>query len=1279
MRNGLWMGLLAASLMGHSAQTQALQWGEEYAKRIKATEAISPLGDDVFGDRINLFNGTASFSVTDISLPGNSALPVELVRSYDTQDVTSQRPIGVWDLDIPRLSGVHPDRPSMGYWGPPERCSTVAAPPSFGTSPNIFAARDFWSGNRLSTPRGGGDLLTITSDPKLVKPTFAAPVKWHTKDGWFFSCLSALQSGQPGEGFIGHAPDGAKYHFDWMVARDYNGISRKDPSVLHPAYMERKSVRLYPTLIEDRFGNWVRYEWSGGRLDRIHANDGREITLAYAADNGRLVSASAHGRTWTYEYDAAKISLVSVLNPDGSRWRYAFQGPGALNRIQYVPDPDNPGLFVRDDTLYCWPTNEMKPLAAGLTITHPSGAIAQFNFAPMRHGRTHVNFLCMDGIDDDWRTDYNYHAITHDVMSLQSKRITGPGLVEGIHTYSYTSLEGGYRPVDPVTDELTGATPPPHYKYVTVTEPDGTQIVNKFGKDYDLNEGQLLQVDVRKAGSTYRTTVNTYVTETQALGLPFPENVGSNLVWSSDPLTGAVRPVKTSVITENGATYTSTTNTFDAHARSLSVTKSSSPGYGKTDVTAYYDDRAKWLLGQIDTVKDQETSLLEVDNAYDATTAQLTSTKRFGKLQAGYTYHTNAAFKGQLATVTDGRDNETYLTTYKRGIPQAIFHAYGSDEQTVERAVVDDLGQIESTTDENGYVTGYEYDPMGRLKKITYPTGDSTAWNATTISFAPSPAQYGLPAGHWRQIVATGNARKITNYDALWRPRLTREYDTADPEGTARFTVRCYDHEGRETFVSNPRVGVENISCNLTGTRTTYDAIGRARKIEQDSELGVLTTSIDYLSGSAGSYKRIINPRNHLTRIWYQAYDTPSEDWPVKITAPESLTTEITRDDFGKPLTIYRSGTYDGATVQQTRRYVYRPDFNHELCKIIEAETGTLVLGYDEAGNLLWSTAGTNLTSPTECNLVDAAYFYPRIDRSYDAHNRLKSVSYPDGIQNLGYTYWPDGALKTVSAGDITQTYSYNKRRLLTNEHLGWNEVDWNLTWGHDTNGHVNELTYPDGEQLTYSNNALGQARQVASAARDYATGITYHPNGAVKGFTYANRFVHSTTLNTRGLPARINDVYGSSEPLDMSYAYDANGNVADILDNAPGGVQDRGMGYDGLDRLTQVEAPDLWGSAIYRYDPVDNLRQAKLGSRDYRYTYSSGRLSSLRDPAGALIHGYGYDARGNRTARTGQAPQTYTFDAANRLRAADGVASYVYDGHGRRVRSYYHPDSYSF
>jgi hypothetical protein len=80
-------------------------------------------------------------------------------------------------------------------------------------------------------------------------------------------------------------------------------------------------------------------------------------------------------------------------------------------------------------------------------------------------------------------------------------------------------------------------------------------------------------------------------------------------------------------------------------------------------------------------------------------------------------------------------------------------------------------------------------------------------------------------------------------------------------------------------------------------------------------------------------------------------------------------------------------------------------------------------------------------------------------------------------------------------------------------------------------------LAYPGGPTVTYTPNALGQATQAAP----YASNASYHPNGAIAGYTLLNGIVHTSTQNTRGLPALWRD----AGVVQDAYAFDANANVA--------------------------------------------------------------------------------------------------------------------------------------
>ncbi|MEA5668066.1 RHS repeat protein [Stenotrophomonas sp. MH1] len=671
------------------------------------------------------------------------------------------------------------------------------------------------------------------------------------------------------------------------------------------------------------------------------------------------------------------------------------------------------------------------------------------------------------------------------------------------------------------------------------------------------------------------------------------------------------------------------------------------------EVVTYYDNTSQWVLGQV--ASRSVDGVVAEQTAHDAITGLPLQHWSFGKLRQTVTYHAD----GTVATVKDGKNNVTTLSSWKYGIPQSISYADG----TSQSATVNNNGWITQVIDQSGYATSYGYDVMGHLASISYPAGDTVAWTPLSQSFVQvQTSEYGIPAGHWRQTVSTGAGTKITYFDALWRPLLVSEYDATSAASTQRFVGYEYDHDGRVVFSSYPSVS----SNPDKGVWNTYDALGRQKSSSQDSEHGLLTTTTSYLSDATGAYTLVTVPSGAQTRTWYQMFDQPAYDAPVRIAQPEGSLTTITRDVFGKPISITR-GSNDG-TVQATRSYRYNT--YQELCASVEPETGATLLGYDAAGNLSWSAAG--LPAATLCHATGATTTIQprRVDRTYDSRNHLTSLSFPDGNGNQTWTYTPDGKPSQIITQDVASstqsinTYTYNKRRLLTAETVGQTGgYSWALGYGYDANGALAGVRYPSGLYVDYAPNALGQP----SRAGSYATGVSYHPNGGMSQFVYGNGIVHTMQQNGRQLPARVKD----GTALDTSYSYDATGNVTQIAD-ALDSTRTRSMSYDGLDRLAQATSPSFGGGGqvSYSYDALDNLRTTKLaGVKQYNYWYdAANRLSNIVNDAGATVIGFAYDTQGNLANKNGQ---TFQFDYGNRLRNAVGKETYRYDGHGRRVVSW--------
>lgn len=1234
----------------------------EYEKRMRGAEQVGALKSDLFGDNVSLYNGATEFSVVDIDLPGNGGLPVQLRRRLKVEPKKTGFPssgeqflggFGWWDLDVPYLSGTFP---AGSKWdtgvaaGQPtatNRCSDQWWYPRTPTTP--FSLKDIWSGVRMHLPGEGDREVLANIEAGNKRPSDGATYPWSARDFYSFKCKAATANGYPGEGFIAVAPDGTQITFDVGIERAGGTVHKAG----HAAY--RTKVFLMASQVRDRFGNWVNYTYSGDKLTRISASDGREIVIAWEGDN--VILATANGRRWTYDYGSGE--LASVTLPDSSRWTYSYAGD-LWPRYEELDA----------ETLNC-PEPEISTVYTDgrqftLTATHPSGATGTFAFAYRRHHRMGTpSSACVVVIPSSngnpavkalGTPDY------FDVYSLGSKTITGPALATQQWQYNYEDVGSGRVGVTPCTSCRPD-------KRVHITQPDGNVIDYSFGTVYMINDGRLLATRTRRPdGSIIKEEVNSYVSDQEAATLPIQQSYG-NSFGGDDPVNTNIRPVKSVVISQDGTipepdsagvpattTFASATNSFDVFARPLSVTKSSSLGYSRTEATAYYDDLSRWVLGQaqsVTCVAPASCANLVISRIdYDPNTALPLRAYSYGRLQQALTYNAD----GTVASVTDGNNNLTTLSNWKRGIPQLIRYA----DATMQSATVDDNGWIASIIDANGYVTGYGYDSMGRLANIAYPTGDAVAWNATTQSFAPSAASYyGLPAGYWIQTTATGNGRRMIHFDALWRPVVEESYDSADVANTRSFVVKRYDEQGRLAFQSYP-VGTlgSYADAGLKGVATRYDVLGRVVQTTQDSELGPLTTITEYLPDFR---TRATDRRGWQTTTRYMAWDQPSMDLPVSIAQPEDAFTDIVRDAFGKPISIRRHNAAD--TVSLTRSYVY--DGHQQLCKSIEPETGSTVMAYDAAGNLAWSANGQDLPSTVACD-TGSVPLVQRVTRGYDARNRVINLIFPDNLGNTTTTYASDGLVASLQvdngAGNAVITdYAYNRRRLLTGERLRLDTIDWSLGHTYNSDGHLAASSYPDGLSVAYAPNGLGQPTR----AGDYASGVTYYPNGAISGFTYGNGIVHTMMQNARQLPERSRD----GGALDDSYDYDQNGNVLAISDGLPGGRGNRDMSYDGLNRLTATVSPMFAEGTLYSYDALDNLTRVKAPGRDHLYSYDAQwRLQTVNTVgSGTAVIGLGYDARGNLSNKNGR---LFAFDTGNRLREAVGVESYQYDGQGRRVKA---------
>jgi YD repeat-containing protein len=1264
---------MATSVSGTLHAQAAVTPEDEYKKLIRVNEEIQPLGATPFGENVSLYNGSLSFEQTDISLSGDGPT-LQLSRSYHLREGKESESVdgafSDWEIEIPRITTMTAYQGNVTGWitsraSSNARCTLFGGPPTVHQTGSVdWEPATWWTGYRLLIPGSGSqDLLSRASENTLSPNMSGKTFPIVTKQNWMVSCgVLTDNETNGGEGFLVIAPDGTKYTLNHLVYRWAPNMTRAAGSgplslqsvsvqMLPPGedFLRRREASMLVTKVEDRFGNTLTYSYDGANLSQIKASDGRLLTLTYVPGTSRISTAtlqsSGASRVWSYQYGS---DIYHVLNkvtlPDNTSWTF--------NMADFLASDMDPVAGT------CSTPASLSTQTWTGSITHPSGLVGSFQVKGMVHGRSYVPRSCHGtGFDTPGSTaaiPRFYYQLT-----LQQKTFSGAGIPAETWHYNYSPANESW---SQDCDSGCVAT-----IWTDVVNPMGQATRYTFSNRFDATEGQLLSTDFYSGavGTTLlRSEKNYYAAITDPWPWPWPSRYGSVLQSRMNKKQVELSAPQTMrKISQDGDTFTWQAEAFDAYAH-VTKTKRFRAAFSDCrqtstqcieEQTSYINDPLHWVLGLPAKVTNVATGEVETENVYSAAPSNpvLQSRSRFGQRLMSYTFNA----QGQLASFTDGNSHTTSLGNYKRGIPQTI----GYPDGTSQSLTVDDFGQIGAIKDQAGNTTSYSYDGVGRITRIAYPAGDEVAWLPKTFTYNfITGAERGLPANHWRRIVSTGSAKVVTYFDAMLRPVLNDHYIDG-VGGSNTTTLTNYDPKGQQTFASYPDTRLLSFTtapaaAAILGATTTYDALGRATRTQQDSELGVLTSTTAYLPGAR---QQQTDPRGKVTTTGYQMFDQPTYDAVTSVVAPAGITQTIARDLYGNPTAIRQYGSYNGLSGDFTKTFIY--DSHHRLCRTSEPESLSTVMAYDGANNLAWSAAGLSITGDG-CGLEQVTT--GRTTRTYDPMNRVATISPPADTQSTAYAYDPLGNLAsatfgTVASGTSKWTASRNKRGQLTGEALQLaGQTPWAIGYAHDAYGSTSLILYPDGGSVSYAPDALGRPTMVGSYARD----IGYFPNGQVAQFTYGSGKSYAAEQNGRQLLSNFS--YGTAATLQLSedLGYDKNGNITTVTDLA-GGPRSKSFAYDDLNRLTSATAAGLWGTQSYTYDPINNIRKRIGGSGTTTYNYDTrNRLVSI---SGTTNDTLVYDDRGNTIALN---DTHLIFDHKNQLTEVQGFASYAYDAAGRRI-----------
>jgi hypothetical protein len=741
--------------------------------------------DNDLGEKINLDNGGLSFHVTDVNLPGNSNLPVRIGRRIGDVTVNIRSRIGGlklgdWYLDIPMISGV-------------ANPGDVAKP---GPRDNG------WRGLHMLIPGEPQKTLNRTISSNLDGQR---GYNYVTNDHWVVT--RTVTNGKPS--LIAVSPSGHKYFFNYEVWE----ADDKGRGVLAA------------TRIEDIDGNWVTYAYSGSkdssRVNSIASNDGRKITFDYALPVApsivpHLISTTVNGRVWKYEY--LEHDLHKVILPDGRYWEYT--------NIPQISS-SSCGANVTKSTTIKTPSGNVVEYVLGNIVNGrviPNGMATLDNyespFVATSCGKKPLTYRSSGSLSTSFTTAWM--SLSTKSVAVLSKTITTTSYDTYQWQYDYEQDFGAFR----TTTAL------PLTKKRTITKPDGTKKILSIYRVTDWRQGLVANVEIQdQHGAMLEKTMNTH-----QRGAEISNPIQIGVTWYAYYLERSREVLLTQkTITRGADIYTTqfthksnpTLTTYNFGMPHITKEFSSVQPQQKISQTDYNHDLTNWVLNR--PTKSILNNKVVDEYVYDSK-SRIVTHKNFGRRVGTYGYYNSGTNAGSIYTYKDALNRQATYSNYKGGKPQTIIRNDGA----IIKQTVDSNGWVTSVTDAKGDKINYGYNSVGWLTVID-PL--DSRWSNTTISYTTTNGSDGftyVEAGMLKKTMSKGNYRKVTYYDSLLRPRMTKEWDTARETETKRYIRTNYDSQNRPTYQSNTN-GLNNTPYGIT---TSYDGLGRPKVVDDNTTSG---------------------------------------------------------------------------------------------------------------------------------------------------------------------------------------------------------------------------------------------------------------------------------------------------------------------------------------------------------------------------------------------------------------------------------------------------------
>jgi len=615
---------------------------------------------------------------------------------------------------------------------------------------------------------------------------------------------------------------------------------------------------------------------------------------------------------------------------------------------------------------------------------------------------------------------------------------------------------------------------------------------------------------------------------------------------------------------------------------------------------------------------------------------------------------------GLVTVLTDPNSNDATYTYDNYNLYSAtITNALDQDTDYLYNYGV---GKTKQITDPNGFVYQTTYDGLGRIKEEKVP-GDSSPYTPVTKTSYIYTDTSGAFAVHKTENLDGSTSKETYQYfDGLGRIIQNRVED--ETSNTFDVTDIVYNNLGLKDKESLPYTS----SGSSKTTATTTTALYTSYVYDPLYRVASTTNAIGTIANDYDNWQITVTDLRGKEKDFYSdAYGNLVQ--VGEHNSGNTYTTAYTYDGNNKLTSIIdalnnvRNFTYDGLGRRLTAQDLHASG---------DSYYGTYTYGYDNVGNL---TSVVNPNSQT-------------INYTYDDINRILTENYTGQAgTEVAYTYDTCtngiGKLCSIAAATADDAYVYDSRGNIASQTRTIDSVDYDTAYTYDRQGNQLEITNEDSSKIKYSYNTAGQLETVQRKEStdgsfiNVVTDFDYGPDGQIIYQAFANG---ATTTNTYDashlyrLSNKLTVIASSQNAQDLTYTYDNNGNITQIIDASDTDTaKTANYTYDDLNRLTQSAISSVAeGQSAYTYDFDYNAIGDLVTSSDAGiFVYAGNTGTSYANPHAATTVGsvtYTYDNAGNLTD---DQTWTHTYNYNNRLIESDDGATnvtYAYDSTGQRV-----------